>query len=79
MKPGLDMLSVEYFRTHNATIQKQLEQLKGYVPGQLVAGRKKDVVVGARAASKPGKVCIYGWHETDGHPIQPLSTKHEAT
>jgi len=26
----------------------------------------------------PGRVAIYGWHRTNGRPIQPLSTVHGA-
>jgi hypothetical protein len=46
--------------------------------GALVAGHKKDVVITARLAQSPGKVAIYGWHHTNGDPIQPLYLGHTA-
>jgi len=44
----------------------------------LTAGVKKDVVV-SNLLSDPDRtrhVVIYGWHELDGHPIQPLTNVH---
>ncbi len=31
-----------------------------------------------RLLGKPDRVAIYGWHQHDGRPIQPLSTVHGA-
>lgn len=45
-------------------------------PGELIAGHKKDVVIAAALASKPGRVGIYGWHRLDGRPIQSFYTGH---
>jgi len=36
-------------------------------------------VISAKLALAPGKVAIYGWHQTNGVPIQPLYLKHTAT
>ncbi len=44
--------------------------------GELISGNKKDVVITNRLNRKPGRVAIYGWHEEDGKPIQPLSLFH---
>lgn len=46
--------------------------------GGLIAGIKKDVVIsGAISRDKrPNRVAIYGWHQPDGKPIQPLYTGH---
>ena len=44
--------------------------------GALVAGDKKDVVIAAKLSGTPGKVAIYGWHQANGKPIQPLYTGH---
>jgi hypothetical protein len=44
----------------------------------LVAGHKKDVVIATKVFATPGKVAIYGWHKSDGKPIQPLYTGHTA-
>ncbi len=73
MTPGAQMSSTGYFVTHNATIEKQLGGRRG-----LVGGHKKDVVMANRMASAPGRVAIYGWHQSNGAPIQPVSTVHGA-
>ncbi len=44
--------------------------------GPLVGGIKKDVVITPLLASNPGKVAIYGWHQLNGQPIQPLYLGH---
>jgi hypothetical protein len=67
-----DRESVETFARHDRIIRSQLTGAK---PG-LVAGVKKDVVLSNRLAEKPGRVAIYGWHRSDGTPIQPLTTVH---
>lgn len=44
----------------------------------LIAGIKKDVVISERVSrdKRPGRVAIYGWHQLNGKPIQPLYTGH---
>lgn len=46
--------------------------------GGLIAGIKKDVVLSGKVSrdTKSNRVAIYGWHTTDGKPIQPLYTGH---
>ncbi len=61
------------FLQHHSIIE---EQRSGRELGQLVAGHKKDVVVSNRLAEKPNRVAIYGWHQLDGKPIQPLTIVH---
>lgn len=58
---------------HNLIIEGQRKLRKG-----LISGIKKDVVITGKLIhdSKPGRVAIYGWHKTDGNPIQPLYTGH---
>jgi hypothetical protein len=58
---------------HNLIIEGQRRLRKG-----LIAGIKKDVVITGKIPRdpKPGRVAIYGWHKTDGKPIQPLYTGH---
>jgi hypothetical protein len=59
--------------------QKTLEArrlAKGFALGVLTAGDKKDIVLSPRMVEKPGRVAIYGWHRSDGDPIQPLSCVH---
>jgi hypothetical protein len=49
---------------------------RGAPLGALVGGIKKDVVITPLLASNPGKVAIYGWHQLNGVPIQPLYLGH---
>ncbi|MEU6084323.1 hypothetical protein [Streptomyces sp. NPDC047108] len=72
---GPDMGSNAFIAKH----QKLVEEQRGDAPHDLTSGQKKDVVVSNRLESHPGSVAIYGWHQPDGVPIQPLSTAHEKT
>lgn len=47
--------------------------------GQLVAGHKKDIVVGGPVARNPGKVIIFGGKYANGSRVQPQSAVHAAT
>ena len=77
--PSPAMTTVPVFSNHNATVRAQrAERLQAHPLGALVAGHQKDVVITAKLASAPGKVAIYGWHQTNGVPIQPLYLKHVA-
>lgn len=77
MDPTSAMVTTNYFLRHNATVQGQLRQAGAHL-GQLVSGHKKDLVLTNRLQSNPGQVAIYGWHQRNGHAIQPLSTVHQA-
>ncbi|GGK74656.1 hypothetical protein ACD591_06935 [Rufibacter glacialis] len=70
--------SVVTFLEHNQMIQKQL---KGKRKGLLLAGHKKDVVLTPRLLRQGQKdrVALYGWHKSEGTPIQPLYLGHTAT
>lgn len=61
------------FYQHNQIIEKQRKGRIG-----LIAGIKKDVVISSALlhSEKQNRVAIYGWHKTDGKPIQPLYTGH---
>jgi hypothetical protein len=75
--PSPAMATVPVFIQHNDTVGKQRKaQLAAHPLGALVAGDKKDVVISAKLAAAPGKVAIYGWHQPNGKPIQPLYTGH---
>lgn len=73
MTPGPEMMSNDYLLRHQRLVE---EQRGGRGTGELIAGHKKDVVISKRLGELPGRVAIYGWHQPDGHPIQPLSTAH---
>jgi len=75
MTPGSQMSSTDYLWKHNSTVQTQ-RQASRQQSGVLVAGQKKDLVLSNVLRSAPGRVAIYGWHRTNGKPIQPLSTVH---
>jgi hypothetical protein len=78
--PTAAMITVPVFSNHYATVRAQrAEQLNAHPLGALVAGHQKDVVISAKLASASGKVAIYGWHQTNGVPIQPLYLKHIAS
>ncbi|HOX56691.1 MAG TPA: hypothetical protein PLC99_07350 [Verrucomicrobiota bacterium] len=78
--PSPAMTTVAVFGKHNEIVQAQrAEKLPAHPLGALVAGHQKDVVLTPKLASSPGKVAIYGWHQTNGVPIQPLYLKHIAS
>jgi hypothetical protein len=58
---------------HHLIIEGQRKERKG-----LIAGIKKDVVISGKISRdrRPDRVAIYGWHRSDGKPIQPLYTGH---
>jgi hypothetical protein len=73
--PSPAMTTVPVFLQHNAMVLAQRKQKSSV---GLVAGHKKDVVIATKVFATPGKVAIYGWHKSDGKPIQPLYTGHTA-
>lgn len=75
MTPNSSMTSNSYFVEHSRMIESARRNA-GHTNGQLLAGHKKDIVITNRLNSNPNKVAIYGWHRSNGSPIQPLSTVH---
>ncbi|MBT3252803.1 MAG: T9SS type A sorting domain-containing protein [Candidatus Marinimicrobia bacterium] len=71
---------VPKFIEHNTAIEAQLNTA-GASLGQLIGGTKKDVVLSNLIIdpSRPGHVTIYGWHQLNGSPIQPLTNIHTNT
>ncbi len=68
---------VPKFIEHNTAIESQLTNA-GAILGQSVGGTKKDVVLSNLIIdpNRPGHVTIYGWHQLNGSPIQPLTNIH---
>jgi hypothetical protein len=58
---------------HHLVIEGQRKGRSG-----LIAGIKKDIVFSPQLLEekKKDRVAIYGWHKTDGRPIQPLYLGH---
>lgn len=76
LPPDAKMITVPVFAQHQVLIEKQI----GLRPhNQLTAGHKKDVVLATALATNHTSVVIYGWHKSDGKPIQPVFAKHAAT
>ena len=67
--------TVGKFADHNAQIEKQKAEAGGR-NGQLLSGIKKDVILSSRLAERTDRVIIYGWHKSDGTPIQPVYSGH---
>lgn len=65
---------------HHLIIEGQRKGRKACPPERrgLIAGIMKDVVISGKISrdGRPNRVAIYGWHKTDGKPIQPLYTGH---
>lgn len=78
--PSPAMTTPAVFAQHNEMVRTQrATHLREFPLGALVAGHKKDVVLSARLAGVTNKVAIYGWHQTNGVPIQPLYTGHTSS
>jgi hypothetical protein len=73
MPPTAEMTSTKWFMDHNHNIELARAGRSG-----LVAGHKKDVVLCNALGSAQRKAAIYGWHQQNGRPIQPLnSSSHD--
>jgi len=68
---------VPKFVAHNTAIESQFVVAGGQL-GQIVGGTKKDVVISNKITdpTRPDHVVIYGWHQLNGSPIQPLYNGH---
>lgn len=73
LPPGPEMRSVAYLLRHRELLR---EQGAGSPPDGVRAGHKKDVVLTRRLFERPDRVAIYGWHRSEGEPIQDLSLWH---
>jgi len=74
---GDESTRVPKFVEHNSAIEAQ-RIAAGGILGQLTGGTKKDVVLSNKIVdpTKPNHVVIYGWHQLNGTPIQPVTNIH---
>jgi hypothetical protein len=83
--PSADMITVPVFARHDSMVWAQREPQRVLFPlGTLVGGTKKDVVISNKIrndlkAGVPRPVVIYGWHQLNGIPIQPIYNGHGET
>jgi len=70
------MQSTERFIAYEERVKKQFATLN-VDQSKLTVGHKKDVVITNRLALSPDRVALYGWHQTNGHIIQPLYLGHD--
>lgn len=83
--PSPEMTTVPVFAQHNAMVRAQRDAFtNAHPPGALVSGDKKDVIISTLIYSNlhsgvPKPVVIYGWHYTNGQPIQPAYNGHGET
>lgn len=79
-KLKLEPVPMYAFRDSTPTMWHHHLIIEGQRKGRtgLIAGIKKDVVISGKISrdGRPNRVAIYGWHKTDGKPIQPLYTGH---
>lgn len=72
------MMSNERIVAHNTRVEATIKKL-GVDATKLMGGHKKDVVLTKQLAVKPKSVAIFGWHQPNGKPIQPVYLGHENT
>ena len=83
--PTPEMITVPVFAQHNDSVMSiRLPVLSQYPFGTSVGGTKKDVIISNNIyqnlhANVPKPVVIYGWHQLNGVPIQPVYNGHEET
>ena len=81
--PSPEMTTVAVFAQHDSIVGVQRASHPAPL-GTLVGGTKKDVVLSNKIyqdlkPSVPHPVVIYGWHQLNGLPIQPLYNGHGET
>jgi hypothetical protein len=83
--PTAQMTTVPVFAQHNDSVRSiRFPVLIQYPLGTIVGGTKKDVIISNRIyqnlnANTPKPVVIYGWHQLNGLPIQPVYNGHGET
>lgn len=75
--PSDQMTTIPVMFTHHTMVREQRDtHLAQHPPGTLVAGHKKDVIISNRIFAQTSRVVIYGWHQLNGTPIQPVFAGH---
>lgn len=83
--PSDTMITVSVFAQHNDSVKSlRLPLLSKYPLGTLVGGTKKDLIISNNIyqnlkTNVPKPVIIYGWHQLNGTPIQPVYNGHSET
>lgn len=83
--PTPQMTTVPVFAQHNDSVKSiRFPVIPQYPVGTLVGGTKKDVIISNKIYQNlnpnvPKPVVIYGWHQLNGTPIQPVYNGHEET
>jgi hypothetical protein len=75
LPPTDHMRGMAYSLFHRDLVRRRLP---AFAQGLLVAGHKKDLVLTKELGRRRERVAIYGWHQPDGVPIQPVSVWHGA-
>ena len=77
-----EMVTIPVFSQHNDSVHALRDpHLPTHPVGTLVGGHKKDVIISHKIYSElktnvPSPVVIYGWHQLNGIPIQPVYNGH---
>ena len=74
---GPSMETNEFYARSQLAIEAELKAQAAHY-GELIAGHKKDLVIGLGLWRSAPRILIYGWHMPDSNPIQPLSNAHLA-
>ena len=74
---GNENEKVAKFILHNSDIEQQRKSVGGNL-GELTGGIKKDVILSNKIVdpTRTHHVVIYGWHQLNGLPIQPIYNGH---
>lgn len=77
-QPLADMQKMDRYVDHNIVINRCMNKIRAD-RSKLTAGHKKDIVITNHLLIRPKQVAIYGWHQDNGEPIQPLYLGHNST
>jgi len=80
--PSDKMTTIQVFEQHTDSIKQQFS-LSGFDRSAdgIVAGHKKDIIISNKIYDPDRtneRVVIYGWHLSEGNPIQPVYNGHTA-